>query len=147
MSDFDRIEEVAKIENLTLNALAKKLGLKTSQRFYDIKAGKHGISRELAETIQAKYLNINLSWLLTGEGEKFIPDTKTAKIDSATGQIENADIHQLIVNNTTLTDAIKNLTETNTKLAEKILELTESKKTDAPKDENAGHVAASGFSE
>lgn len=131
MSDFDRIVEVSKIENLSLNALAKKLGLKTSQRFYDIKAGKHGISRELAENIQAKYLNINLSWLLTGEGEKFIPDTKT---DSAAGQIENADIHQLIVNNTTLTDAIKNLTETNTKLAEKILEITEIKKTDVRKE-------------
>ncbi len=129
MSDFERIVEVAKIENLSLNALAKQLGLKTSQRFYDIKAGKHGISRDLAEKIQAKYLNINLSWLLTGEGEKFIPDTKT-KGNSSFGQIENADIHQLIVNNTTLTDAIKNLTETNSRLAEKILELTASKKTD-----------------
>lgn len=72
MNDFERIISVCKIDNLTLNALAKRIGLKTPQRFYDIKKGKHGISKDLAEKIKSLYLNINIPWLLTGEGEMLL---------------------------------------------------------------------------
>ena len=39
-------------------------------------SGKHGISKELADRIKAKYLNISISWLVTGEGDMFISDEK-----------------------------------------------------------------------
>ncbi len=69
MTDIERITKVAQYAGLSFNRLAKEIGLTTPQTFYDIRAGKHGISKELADKIQAKYLNISTAWLLTGEGE------------------------------------------------------------------------------
>lgn len=69
MTDIERITKVAQYAGISFNKLAKEIGLTTPQSFYDIKAGKHGISKELADKIQAKYLNLSMAWLLTGEGE------------------------------------------------------------------------------
>ena len=73
MTDSERIIEVKNFSRLSFNKLAKELGLKTVQTLYDIRDGKHGISKDVAEKIQAKYLNINITWLLTGEGEMLNP--------------------------------------------------------------------------
>lgn len=73
MTDSERIKWLEEFTGLSLNKLSSELGLKTPQTFYDIKNGKHGISKDLADKIKAKYLNINIAWLLTGEGEKLIP--------------------------------------------------------------------------
>lgn len=69
MDGKEIIEALSNYTGLNLKRLAEEIGLKTHQTLYDIKKGKHGISKDVAEKIQAKYLNINLSWLLTGEGE------------------------------------------------------------------------------
>lgn len=69
MTDSERIIELKKFTGLSFNKLAKEIGLKTVQTLYDIERGKHGISKDVAEKIQSKYLNISMSWLLTGEGE------------------------------------------------------------------------------
>lgn len=69
MTDSERIIKFKEYTGMSFNKLAEYIGIKTSQTLYDIKSGKHGISKDLAEKIQAKYLNINTSWLLTGEGE------------------------------------------------------------------------------
>ena len=69
MADNEIIAKVAEYTGLSFNKLAKEIGLTSPQTFYDIKAGKHGISKELAEKIQARYLNINIGWLLTGNGD------------------------------------------------------------------------------
>ena len=74
MTDSERIIEVKKFTGLSFNGLAKELGLNTAQTLYDIKNGKHGISKEVAQKIQARYLNINYSWLITGEGEMLKPE-------------------------------------------------------------------------
>lgn len=68
MNDYQRIEQVLKLLDMTARGLALAIGLKSPQIFYDIKAGKCGISKTLAETIQEHYLNISAAWLLTGEG-------------------------------------------------------------------------------
>lgn len=73
MTDKERIEELSRHIGLNFKRLAEEIGLKTPQTLYDIKSGKHGISKDVAEKIQAKYLNISLSWLLTGEGEMLNP--------------------------------------------------------------------------
>lgn len=73
MSDSERIKKLEEFTGLSLNKLAAAIGIKSPQTFYDIKSGKHGISKDLAERIKAKYLNINMSWLLSGEGEMTIP--------------------------------------------------------------------------
>lgn len=69
MTDSERISKIAEYSGLSIKKLAEEIGLKTVQTLYDIKNGKHGISREVANKIKAKYLNINLAWLLTGEGQ------------------------------------------------------------------------------
>lgn len=69
MTDKERINELKKITGLNFRRLASEIGIKTVQTLYDIKNGKHGISKDLAEKIHARYLNINLAWLLTGEGD------------------------------------------------------------------------------
>lgn len=68
MTDYQRLEQLKKRLNLSYNAFSRELGLKSPQIFYDIKAGKCGISKDLAIKIQDKYC-INITWLLTGEGE------------------------------------------------------------------------------
>ena len=74
MTDSERLIMISKYAGMSLNKLAKEIGITTSQTFYDIKAGKHGISKDLAEKIQARYLNISMAWLLTGEGEMLLTD-------------------------------------------------------------------------
>lgn len=74
MTDIQILEELKKIAGLSFNSLAKELGLKSPQIFYDIKAGKCGISKDLANKIHEKFLNVNYSWLLTGEGEPTISE-------------------------------------------------------------------------
>lgn len=49
MTDIEIIAKVAEYTGLSFNKLAKEVGLTSPQTFYDIKAGKHGISKELAE--------------------------------------------------------------------------------------------------
>lgn len=73
MSDSERIKKLEEFTGLSLNKLAAVIGIKSPQTFYDIKSGKHGISKDLADKIKAKYLNINMSWLLSGEGEMIPP--------------------------------------------------------------------------
>lgn len=69
MTDNQRIEQLKKHLGLSANALSKELGLVSPQIFYDIKAGKCGISKDLAIKIQEHYLNISTAWLVTGEGK------------------------------------------------------------------------------
>lgn len=81
MNDNQRIDELKKHLKLSSNALAKALNLKSPQIFYDIKAGKCGISKDLATKIQDKYFNVNMSWLLTGEGEMLKTDDNLPMIN------------------------------------------------------------------
>lgn len=69
MTDYQRIEKLLKFLGMNARALSLALGLKSPQIFYDIKANKCGISKELAVKIQERFLNISAAWLLTGEGE------------------------------------------------------------------------------
>ncbi len=68
MTDWQRLEQVIKWTGLSTNAFALGIGLKRSENLYQIKRGNHGISKELAELIGAKYPSIRAAWLLTGEG-------------------------------------------------------------------------------
>ena len=80
MTDIEIITKVAEYTGLSFNKLAKEIGLTSPQTFYDIKAGKHGISKELAEKIHARYLNINEAWLLTGNGEMLVAENAATRI-------------------------------------------------------------------
>lgn len=73
MTASERVFNLLKYTGLSARALANRLELKGPQIFYDIKAGKCGISKDLADKIQEKFQNINKTWLLTGEGEMLKP--------------------------------------------------------------------------
>ena len=83
MSDYQRIENVLKYLGMSARAFSIAIGLSSPQIFYDIKAQKCGISKDLANKIQDCYLNINAVWLLTGEGEM---------LRDSGSQGENADV-------------------------------------------------------
>ena len=67
---YSRFEDIAKHYGLTIRGLSAKLQMKSPQGFYDMKSGKvQGISRKILDAIQFNLPEINVSWLLTGEGE------------------------------------------------------------------------------
>ena len=70
MAEYDnnRIEILMRHLGMNARKLAMSVGV-SPQTIYDIQKGKHGISKDLAEKISAKYLNVSRLWLLTGEGE------------------------------------------------------------------------------
>lgn len=83
MSDSERIITLKNFLDKSYNKIADECGLNNAQTLYDIKNGKHGISKDIAEKITSKYLNISKQWLLTGEGEmlnasKPLPSDSTA---------------------------------------------------------------------
>lgn len=71
-SNWQRIEKVVRWTGLSVNSFALSIGLSRGENLYQIKRGNHGISRELASTIAAKYPKISRAWLLTGEGDMFV---------------------------------------------------------------------------
>lgn len=79
MTDSEKIRKIEKEYNFSTRQLAVNLGLKSAQNLYDIHRGRHGISKDLASIISAKYPNISLIWLLTGEGE-MLKDTEPKQI-------------------------------------------------------------------
>lgn len=68
MTAQQRIVMLKDYLGLSYNKLASETGLATPQILYDIKNGKIGISKKVAEQITARYLNISAAWLITGEG-------------------------------------------------------------------------------
>jgi plasmid maintenance system antidote protein VapI len=69
MSDSERITLLSKHLGLSINKLAAEIELKSAQTLYDIKKGKHGISKDVAEKIKHKWNYLSMIWLLTGEGD------------------------------------------------------------------------------
>lgn len=66
---WKRLESVIGWSNMTTNAFGRHIGLVRSESLYQIKAGRFGISSALAQRIVAKFPQISLGWLLSGEGE------------------------------------------------------------------------------
>ena len=71
MSDSERLNEIVNSSKMSIKAFSEHVGMKSPQTLYDILNKKHGISKNVANLIHAKYLNYNLAWILTGEGEKY----------------------------------------------------------------------------
>lgn len=69
----DRLEKVVCWAGLNTAAFATHIGLSSPQTLYQIKSGKHNISRSLAERICAHYPELDFAWLFAGEGEMVRP--------------------------------------------------------------------------
>ena len=82
MAEYDnnRIEILMRHLGMNARKLAMSVGV-SPQTIYDIQKGKHGISKDLAEKISAKYLNVSRLWLLTGEGEMLSKENRIPLYD------------------------------------------------------------------
>lgn len=69
LSNWERMESVIKWANMSTNYFARHIGLLRGENLYQIKRGNNGISRNLANMVVESFPEINLLWLLTGEGE------------------------------------------------------------------------------
>ena len=68
---WERLSSVIRWSNMTINAFGRHVGLVRSENLYQIKAGRNGISQNLARRVVEKFPEISLGWLLSGEGEMF----------------------------------------------------------------------------
>lgn len=96
MTDYQRIEILLKALNFrSTRAFAVALDV-NPQIFYDIKAGKCGISRDLSRAILEKYSSINPKWLLYGAGETFKNDPTSSIIGDITiGDVRNSNLSHI----------------------------------------------------
>lgn len=61
---------------MTTNYFARYIGLARGENLYQIKRGNYGISRDVAQRIVDRFPEINLLWLLTGDGQMFSDENK-----------------------------------------------------------------------
>lgn len=70
--------QVIELSGMTINAFARHIGLTRSETLYQIKSGKNGISRNVAECVVARFPQISKPWLLTGYGAMYTDDGNNA---------------------------------------------------------------------
>lgn len=75
-----RLEEVIQRANMSVNSFGRHIGLTRSESLYQIKAGRFGISHNLAQRIVEKFPEVSLGWLLSGEGEMLCTSNPTQAI-------------------------------------------------------------------
>lgn len=71
MTPYERLLAVRTHTGLTWAALSRKMGLKSSQGFTDIRNGRHGISKDMATRMVAAVPGLSLQWLISEVGEMF----------------------------------------------------------------------------
>jgi hypothetical protein len=77
-SNWERLWQVIEMSGMTINAFAQYIGMGRSETLYQIKRGNNGISRNVAESIVAKFPEISKVWLLTGYGSMYADSNNTA---------------------------------------------------------------------
>lgn len=75
MTQGERVREIRKALNLTLERFGVKLGVKKSA-ISDIESGRNSLTDQMTRSICREY-NINYDWLMSEEGEMFtdLPQT------------------------------------------------------------------------
>lgn len=74
-----RLKEIREDSKLTQKEFAECINLK-QEKIRDIENDRAKVTVEIAESIEDKF-GINLRWLLSGRGEKFINDNFSSKIN------------------------------------------------------------------
>lgn len=79
-----RLQQLIKALKMNQSKFAKQLGV-TQPNISRMVTGESRISTEILNRIILAYKNVNLHWLLTGEGEMFIigPDEKPAQVEES----------------------------------------------------------------
>ena len=86
----DRIKELRKNLKLTQQAFGDRLGIKQNTvALYEM--GRSGVSDGISKSICREF-NVNESWLRTGEGEMFAPQTREETIAKFFGTLLDTDM-------------------------------------------------------
>jgi len=132
-TDIERIEIVKNFLNEpSLLALSRRLGMPNAQIFYDIRAKKCGISKELILKIEHQIPGINHAWLLTGNGEMMLSEKNVSQVgevnSSPGGVVQNianngngnveANANTAPSTEPTFAEVLQQLVATNAKLVE-----------------------------
>lgn len=80
MTSWERLEQIIAQLGLNVNSFAKEIGLKRSERLYQIKKGNYEISKNLSSLITKRFSTVNEGWLLTGQGEMLKSSKESKKI-------------------------------------------------------------------
>lgn len=99
MTQGERVKEIRKSHNLTLEKFGERIGLKKNS-LSQIENGKNSLTEQVIKSICREY-NVNYLWLTQGIGDMYIQkDTRTAlyeKIDQ-TLDSENEHVKQVFKN-------------------------------------------------
>lgn len=114
MAIVDRLQEILKYSNLSVRAFAIKCGISQTTLDKQIK-GLRSISIETVMSVLYAFPEVSAEWLMRGNGEMLIKQDDNS--------VELARINGLVDTITTLNEAIKAKTETNTMLMERIKQL------------------------
>ena len=81
----ERVKEVRKTLNLTLEKFGKRIGLKKSAVSL-IESGRNSLTDANIKSICREF-NVNETWLRTGEGDMFVPMTRDEEIAKFVGEL------------------------------------------------------------
>lgn len=143
MTESERLKCVIEYYKMSTNKFAEYIGLKSAQNLYDVLKGRNGISKDLSEKIKALCVNVNISWLLTGEGEMLKNTSETIQKTEVKDISESETIKELIAAIKRRDEDVAALIRTNEKHADNFAELLLLiKKTDARPGCGAASVVA-----
>ncbi|MFI3316039.1 MAG: hypothetical protein SNF93_00480 [Rikenellaceae bacterium] len=69
LNHAERLMAVIEWADMSVNVFARHIGLTRSENLYQIKKGNNGISQKTASMIVDKFPQVDLLWLLTGDGQ------------------------------------------------------------------------------
>lgn len=87
MTQGERVKEIRKELDLTLEKFGEKLGVKRST-MSAIETGRNSITDQMAKSICREF-NVNEEWLRSGNGPVFIEQTRDEQIASFIGGIQS----------------------------------------------------------
>lgn len=148
MTESERLKCVIEYYKMNTNKFAEYIGLKSAQNLYDVLKGRNGISKDLSEKIKALCVNVNISWLLTGEGDML---KSASQGNEETGEKHKEKNQNIIAIPQDIWDVIKNQAEClkikdkeSKKQGERIdrlITLLEKKFSDSPNGDNKNKEA------
>lgn len=94
MTQGERVREIRKALNLTLERFGVKLGVKKSA-ISDIESGRNSLTDQMTRSICREY-NINYDWLMSEEGEMFT-DLPQTILDELCSQYDLDDFDRALV--------------------------------------------------
>lgn len=85
MTENERIKEVRKAKALTMEKFGERVGVQKSA-ISKIEHGENAVSDQIRLAICREF-DVNENWLRTGEGDMFVPTTRSQEIADFVGNI------------------------------------------------------------